>query len=199
MSRAQAVRGASPWHGVLATFCFVTALCVMPLRAQSSIPAPGPCDTGTTNNGACRMHLVLTTTIQSTRSLSVLPSADFSLTPASGQLEASDFDAGTFDVAGKLTVQVSSTSAWRVTVQATTGAMTGACSARAASTIQWGLTPAARTTPLSASPVSVASGSSYVVNQPLDVYFRVSLDWLRDGPVSGTNCTLPIAFTVTSP
>jgi len=177
----------------------IAALWAVPALAQRSVAAPGPCDTGGNNNGSCRMHLVFTNTIQPTRALSVAPSSDFALVPESGQLDAAHFDAGYFDVAGKLTVTVSSTASWRVTVQSTTGAMTGACASRGASTILWGLTPGARTTPLSTTPTTVAGGTTFVVNRPIDVYFRVSLDWLRDGPVSATNCTLPLAFTVTAP
>lgn len=167
--------------------------------AQPSTPAPGPCDTGRNNNGACRMHLTFTNTIQPTRALTVSPSPDFALLPASGQLEASDFDAGYFDVAGTIALTVSSTAAWRVTVQATSGSMGGPCAARSASTIQWGLTPASRTTPLSTVPVTIASGTTYAVNRQIEVYFRVSLDWLRDGPVNASDCTLPLTFTVTPP
>ncbi len=169
------------------------------VRAQSSIPAPGPCDTGTSNNGACRLHLVVTNTIQPSRQLVVTASPDFTLLPASGQLTASDYAAGAFDVAGSLRVTVSSTSGWRVTVQATSASMIGACAARPASSITWGLTPGGRTTALSTSPMTIGTGTTWVVNQSFDLYFRATLDWLRDGPATAATCSLPVSFTVTAP
>lgn len=169
------------------------------LAAQSSIPAPGPCDTGTSNNGSCRMHLVITNTIQPTRQLTVTPSPDFTLAPASGQLTAADYAAGAFDVAGSIRLSVSSTSGWRVTIQAASGSMVGTCSARPVSSILWGLTTGSRTTPLTTTPTTLGTGATYVVNQSIDLFFRATLDWLRDGPVTAANCSLPVSFTVTAP
>ncbi len=169
------------------------------VRAQSSIPAPGPCDAGTGRNGSCRMHLVVTNRIQPTRQLTVAASPDFTLRPASGQLTASDYAAGAFDVAGSFRLTVSSTTGWRVTMQATSASMMGGCATRPASSITWGLTPGSRTTPLSTSPMTIGTGTSYVVNQNFDLYFRATLDWLRDGPVTAANCSLPVSFTVTAP
>jgi hypothetical protein len=169
------------------------------LFAQSSIPAPGPCDTGTSRNGTCRLHLVVTNRIQPTRQLTVTASPDFTLLPASGQLTAADYAAGAFDVAGSFRVTVSSTSGWRVSIQAASASMTGSCASRPASSLTWGLTPGSRTTPLSTSPTTIGTGGSYTVNQSFDLYFRATLDWLRDRPASAANCSLPVSITVSAP
>jgi hypothetical protein len=187
------------WSAVLCGALLLLAAARGSLQAQSSIPAPGPCDTGTSNNGACRLHLVVTNTIQPTRQLTVAPSPDFMLSPSSGQLTSADYMTGAFDVAGSLRVSVSSTTAWRVTIQAASASMLGSCAARPASSITWGLTAGSRTMPLSTSPATIASGSNSVVNQGLDLYFRATLDWLRDAPSSAATCSLPVSFTVTAP
>lgn len=169
------------------------------LLAQSSIPAPGPCSTSSSNNASCRLHQVITTSIVQIRALTVTPGPDFSLTPITGELSAADYDAGFFDTSGSLTIRASASAAWRVSIQASSAALTGACSSKSASTIRWGLSAGARTNALSTSPVTIMSSSTFAINQSVSVFFRVGLNWLTDSPVEEANCRLPVTFTISAP
>lgn len=166
---------------------------VVPASAQSS------CVTGLSGNSSCQVSVVISSTIQATRRLVVAPGTSFSLLPASGQLSPDDFVAGGFDASGALQLLVQSNGPWRVTLQATTGSMSGACTNKNASTIQWGSTPGLRTTPLSQSGVTVVSGGAFTSGATREVYLRVGLGWLTDGPVSEGQCLLPVSFAVGAP
>lgn len=161
--------------------------------------AQGGCVTGTSNNSSCRIDVNISSTIQVTRRLVVAPGTSFALAPVSGQLGVSDFVAGMFDASGSIQLLVQSNAPWRVTMQSLSGSMTGTCTNKSASTIQWGTTSTARTTPVSTAATTVLSGSAFSAGQAGDVFLRVGLGWLTDGPVAEANCTLPVTFSVSAP
>lgn len=163
-----------------------------------SMPAPGPCDTGGNRNGECRLHLSISSVIQATRRLRVLPGSDLVLAPAHGSLTPADYDAGWFDAAGQLTVFASSNAPWRVTTQAAAATLSGGCGT-AASNIRWGLTPGDRVTPVGTAPVTLMSGVRYTESQSVSLYLRVAIAWASDAPATEAGCALPMTFTITAP
>lgn len=169
------------------------------LHAQSSVSIPGTCDTGTNRNADCRMSMTLPMSIVATRRLIVTPGATFALLPASGQLSTADYDAGMFNASRSMRVQVQSNAPYRVTVQAASGTLTGSCSSKSTGTILWGTSSATRTTTIAAAPTTVFSGPTFTTSEARDLFFRVSIGWLTDGPVAAANCTLPLTFSVGAP
>lgn len=164
-----------------------------------SIPAPGPCDSGTGSFVSCRIHVNVTTTIQPTRLLTVQPGTQFSLTPVGGGLTAANLTAGFYDSPGSLTLSVSANAPWRLSLRAASASMSGACAAKASSSITWGTSSGARTTPLTTTATDIVSGAAGTVNLTRSIFLRVGLSWLVDGPVTESNCGLPVAFTVSAP
>lgn len=169
------------------------------VAGAQSIPGPGPCDSGPGAFSSCRIHVIVTTTIQPTRLLTVQEGTQFALTPSTGSLSAGDMNAGFVDSPGSLTVSVSSNSPWRLTARAASASMNGACSSKAASSIRWGTTSATRTTPLSTTETVVATGAAGSVNVTQSLFLRVALSWLTDAPVSAANCGLPLSLSVSAP
>ena len=177
----------------------ILGLLLLAVTPWSVSLAQGTCVTGTTNNSSCRLDVNISSTIQATRRLVVTPGTSFSLTPASGQLGVDDYAAGMFNASGSIQLLVQSNAPWRVSMQALSATLTGSCTTKSASTIQWGTTAATRTTPVSPTATTVISGSTFTVGQPSSVFLRVGLGWLTDGPVAEANCTLPVSFSVSAP
>ncbi|WP_396222443.1 hypothetical protein [Gemmatimonas sp.] len=169
------------------------------MASAQSIPAPGPCDSGVGSSVSCRIHVNVTTTIQATHLLTVQPGTQFSLTPVGGGLTAADLTAGFYDSPGSLTVSVSANAPWRLSLRAASASLSGACATKASSSITWGISSGARTTPLSTTATDVVSGAAGTVNLTRSIFLRVGLSWLVDGPVTESNCGLPVAFTVSAP
>lgn len=169
------------------------------VASAQSIPGPGPCDSGSGAFSSCRIHVVVTTTIQPTRLLTVQEGTQFALTPPTGSLSAADMNAGFVDSPGSLTLSVSSNSPWSLTVRAASATMNGACSSKPANSIRWGTTSTTRTTPLSTTETVVATGTAGSVNVTQSLFLRVALSWLTDAPVSAASCGLPLTLSVSAP
>jgi hypothetical protein len=163
------------------------------------VHAQGSCVTGFSRNSSCRIDVNISSTIQATRRLVVAPGTSFALLPASGQLSVDDYVAGRFDASGSIQLLVQANAPWRVTMQSLGATMTGSCTSKSATSILWGTTSTARTTPVSTSATTIYSGSGFTIGQSRDVYLRVGLGWLTDGPVADANCTLPVSFSVSAP
>ena len=165
----------------------------------ANVAAQGSCVTNRTNNASCRLDITISSTVQATRRLVVTPGTSFSLTPASGQLGVEDYAAGMFDASGSIQLLVQSNAPWRVRMQSLSGNMSGSCTNKSASTILWGTTATARTTPVSTAATTVFSGTAPTSGQTRSIFLRVGLGWLTDAPVAETNCTLPVSFSVGAP
>jgi hypothetical protein len=169
---------------------------LLPWRA---VGAQSGCVTNWTNNSSCRVDIVISSTIQATRRLVVTPGTSFAMAPTSGQLSVDDYVAGMFDASGSIQVTVQSNAPWRVRMQSLSGSMSGSCSNKSASTILWGTTSTARTTPVSTTAATIFSGTAPTAGQSRDIFLRVGIGWLTDAPVTDANCTLPVSFSVGAP
>lgn len=191
MSGSRAV--GARWLAALVAIVLTISLPWRVVAAQSS------CVTNWSNNASCRVDIVISSTIQATRRLVVTPGTSFAMAPASGQLSVDDYVAGMFDASGSIQVMVQANAPWRVRMQSLSGSMSGSCSNKSASTILWGTTATARTTPVSTAATTLFSGTAPTAGQTRNIFLRIGIGWLTDAPVAEANCTMPVNFSVGAP
>ena len=172
------------------------ALLAALLGAVSTAPVRGQ---SCTVNGTANCNINSTVTIQiGAATMVALPGSTITLnTPY-----VPDYDAGYQDSPGP-SATVRANRSWRLYISASTAsgywtAAGGAWASKPAGDLRWALASGGPYTSLLVSPGSaqIGSGAAATAGTSIPLYFRTSLDWLRDTP--GTY-TLTVMYTLTAP